>query len=107
MKIGREMISLPQMEKALLDRLAGRATTADTPEAAREGGPALAVEDGAPEIVLCSVAPLTREEANAALRQAGLLALYAVRRVLRLEVIPVLGTGKTDYRALKALAAGE
>ena len=110
-KIGGEMISLPQMEKALLDHLAGRAATADTPEAAREGGPALAVEsverDGAPEIVLCSVTPLTREEANAALRQAGLSALYAVRHVLRLEAIPVLGTGKTDYRALKALAAGE
>ncbi len=51
------------------------------------------------------MAALTREEANAALRQAGLSALYAVRRVVRLETIPVLGTGKTDYRALKALAA--
>lgn len=109
-KIGGEMISLPQMEKVLLDYLARRAATAGAPEAIREeGGPALAVEsverDGVPEIAVYSVAALTREEANAALRQAGLSALYAVRRVVRLETIPVLGTGKTDYRALKALAA--
>ena len=55
--------------------------------------------------MLCSAVPFTREEANAALRESGLSALYVVRRVLRLEAVPVLGTGKTDYRALKALAA--
>ena len=106
-KLGGEMISLPQMENALLDYQARR--DAAMPHLAGESGPALAVEsverDGLPEIVLCSAVPFTREEANAALREAGLSALYVVRRVLRLEAVPVLGTGKTDYRALKALAA--
>jgi hypothetical protein len=28
--------------------------------------------------------------------------LHNIRRVVRLESLPLLGTGKTDYRALKA-----
>ena len=44
---------------------------------------------------------VSREEANRRIRQAGLSALHNIRRVVRVEEIPVLGTGKTDYRALK------
>ncbi|MDR3074183.1 MAG: AMP-binding protein, partial [Deltaproteobacteria bacterium] len=97
-KIGGEMISLPQMENALLEAFSSGSDAG--------GGPVLAVEaaseeeDGA-EITLFTCLPLTVEEANAALRAAGLSALYAVRRVVRLEAIPLLGSGKTDYRALK------
>ena len=36
----------------------------------------------------------------AALREAGLSALHNVRYVVRLDEMPVLGTGKTDYREL-------
>ena len=32
---------------------------------------------------------------------AGLSPLHNVTRVIRMEQIPVLGTGKTDYRALR------
>ncbi len=103
-KLGGEMISLPQIEKILLEYVAARP---DIPLPAE--GPALAVEslgaDGNVEIVLCSAVTLSREEANAALKAAGLSALYAVRRVIPMQSLPVLGTGKTDYRSLKALPA--
>lgn len=56
-----------------------------------------------PQLILFSVLPLTREAANTALRHAGLSGLYAVHRVQMLQSIPVLGTGKTDYQALKGL----
>lgn len=36
-------------------------------------------------------------------KQAGLSPLHFIRRVRGLEAIPVLGTGKTDYRALKGM----
>lgn len=97
-KIGGEMISLSQMESILLTAF----------EAQREDrqGPLLAVqsyeEQEKPVISLFTTLPLSRHEANAALRQAGLSGLYAVQRVFKVATIPVLGTGKTDYRSLKA-----
>ena len=42
------------------------------------------------------------ETANRCLREAGLSPLHNIRRVVRLEELPLLGTGKADYRALKA-----
>ena len=36
------------------------------------------------------------------IKDAGLSPLHNVRQVIEVEAIPVLGTGKTDYRALKA-----
>ncbi len=96
-KLGGEMISLPAIESALL------ASRPDE-EIEQSEGPLLAVEaDDAdqPQIVLFTTVDLDRRAANNALREAGLSPLHNIRRVERLEEIPVLGTGKTDYRALK------
>lgn len=102
-KVGGEMISLPQMETVLLEAFSHR-------EDAPQEGPALAVEAGAEElggeIVLFTPMPITMQEANAALRRSGLSGLYAVKRVVQVASIPLLGTGKTNYRELKALLAG-
>lgn len=96
-KLGGEMISLPAVEEVLLRRFA-RDEDAEI---------CLAVEatpsESQPELVLFSLRPIAREEANEALRQAGLSALHFIRQTREIEKIPVLGTGKTDYRALKAL----
>ncbi|MDD4891017.1 MAG: AMP-binding protein [Phycisphaerae bacterium] len=95
-KLGGEMISLPAIEEVLSARWS-------PPDG--QDGPVLAVEatptDEHPEIVLFTTQPISREEANAALRAAGLSALHNIRRVIRVDAIPVLGTGKTDYRALR------
>lgn len=103
-KIGGEMISLPQIEQVLL--------TAFGPTAeATEDGPMLAVEStpetdgGTPKIVLFCTRDISRDAANTALRSAGLSGLFAINRVEHIDAIPVLGTGKTDYRNLKALLA--
>ncbi len=96
-KIGGEMISLPQIEETLLGAFAG-AQPADS-------GPILAVEtsDIDPQITLFTTIGISREEANQALRRAGLSGLYNVRQVINLPLLPVLGTGKTDYRSLKSM----
>ena len=44
---------------------------------------------------------------NERIRGEGLSALHSVRRLVRIEKIPLLGSGKTDYRSLKeGLEAG-
>jgi long-chain-fatty-acid--[acyl-carrier-protein] ligase len=93
------MVSLPAVEEVLLRRF-GRADDADVPLAV-EATP----DEGRPELVLFSTRPIGREEANAALGEAGLSPLHFIRQVQELDKIPVLGTGKTDYRALKARLA--
>ncbi|MBQ4133106.1 MAG: hypothetical protein IJD04_05160, partial [Desulfovibrionaceae bacterium] len=99
-KLGGEMISLPQIENVLLDHFS-RLEAAEAVE-----GPLLAVEtkdEENPEIVLFSSLEISREEANSILRKAGLSGLHSIRRGMQIDELPVLGTGKTDYRALKGL----
>lgn len=109
-KIGGEMLSLPQMESVLTAAFvphAGLDRAANT----GEDGPLLAVESTPedagtpPRIVLFTTLDINREAANAALREAGLSGLFSVARVERVEAVPVLGTGKIDYRALRARLA--
>jgi long-chain-fatty-acid--[acyl-carrier-protein] ligase len=94
-KLGGEMISLPAIEAVLLPHFASD----------QDEGPPLAVEAvgpaDSPEIVVFAVRPTTRDDVNRMIRDAGLSALYYVRQVIGVEQIPVLGTGKTDYRGLK------
>jgi long-chain-fatty-acid--[acyl-carrier-protein] ligase len=96
-KIGGEMIPLAGVEAALETKW----TTSEPGE-----GPCLAVEctpdEEHPEMVLFTTLDIDREAANRCLREAGLSPLHNIRRVVRLQALPLLGTGKTDYRALKA-----
>jgi len=95
-KLGGEMISLAAVESALQ---AAFSTATDT-------GPTLAViatSGEQVELVLVTCNSITREAANSVIRDAGLSALHNIRRVATTEAIPVLGTGKTDYRALQVI----
>ncbi len=98
-KLGGEMVSLPAVEAVLMQHYAR-----DTDE-----GPVLAVEatadEARPELVLFAARDIPRDEANRRIREAGLSALHNIRRVVPIEELPLLGTGKTNYRALKELLA--
>ena len=93
-KLGGEMISLPAIEDVLNRKFPALA----------DNGPALAViakvEGDTPELVLVSTRALDRSEVNAAIRDAGLSGLHHIRSITRIDKLPVLGTGKIDYRAL-------
>ncbi len=90
-KLGGEMVSLPAIEEVL---------TAHYPW---NGEPLLAVSatpgDDHPEIVLFHCVDLSREVVNQLIREHGFSALHNIRRMVSVEAIPVLGTGKTDYKA--------
>lgn len=101
-KLGGEMVSLPAIESVLEAQYGG------------EDGPELAViasgDDNRAEIIMFTTRPIDRESANRTIRRGGLSGLHNIRKVVRLEVLPLLGTGKVDYRALEAQltpAAGE
>ncbi len=99
-KKGGEMISLPQIETILLEAFSAR------PDAPAEGAP-LAIEaspdEHGAEVTLFTPMRLDLGEVNAALRKAGLTALHSVKRIVPIPAIPLLGTGKTDYRSLKGM----
>jgi acyl-CoA synthetase (AMP-forming)/AMP-acid ligase II len=95
-KLGGEMISLPAIESVLESAFPSES----------DKGPTLAVEateSDHPELVLFTSREIDREEANNKIRAAGLSGLHSIRRVIKLDSIPLLGTGKTDYRALKEM----
>jgi len=99
-KIGGEMISLPAIEEILLKAYQDKS----------KDGPVLAVEalgeELQPLITLFSTIQLEREEVNHHLRDAGLAPINFIRQVSSINEIPLLGSGKIDYRTLKTMATG-
>ncbi len=93
-KRGGEMISLPAIESVLDTHFNDN----------HHAGPTLAVAASPdahhPEIVVFTTTDLDRKRINHVIQQEGLSGLHNVRKVIRLNEMPVLGTGKTDYRAL-------
>jgi acyl-CoA synthetase (AMP-forming)/AMP-acid ligase II/1-acyl-sn-glycerol-3-phosphate acyltransferase/acyl carrier protein len=94
-KAGGEMISLPALEEPLAKRYP-----------ATDKGPRVAVEGvelpgGGKRIVLFTTEALDVDEANKLLEEAGYERLLRLDEVRRVESIPVLGTGKTDYKVLR------
>ena len=59
-----------------------------------------------PEIVPFTTRPTDRETVNRRLREAGFSPLHNIRRVEQIDEIPLLGAGKTDYRALQKRLEG-
>ncbi len=96
LKAGGEMISLPALEEPF-----GRLypPTKDGPRVAVEG---VETESGR-RIILFTTEPITLREANARLLEAGFRGVMRLDEVRQVEHIPVLGTGKTDYKALRAM----
>lgn len=98
-KIGGEMISLKGIEDVISKHVL---SSADLDE-----GPQLAVcvdESDASKstLVLFTTVEIDRKKVNDILRQEGFSRLVKISKVQTIEEIPLLGTGKTDYRKLQA-----
>jgi long-chain-fatty-acid--[acyl-carrier-protein] ligase len=100
MKAGGEMISLPALEEPFSRR---HPPTEDGPRVAVEG-----IEtDGGRRIVLFTTEPISLAQANSLLLDEGFRGVMRLDEVRRVEQIPVLGTGKTDYKVLRAQIQAE
>lgn len=100
-KVGPEMISLGAIEEALMHKILHKEVDGNEPE-----GPSLAIcakeEAGEkPRIVLVAKFPTTVDEANNTLKESGFSNLVRIGQVVQME-IPLLGTGKINYRTLEA-----
>jgi long-chain-fatty-acid--[acyl-carrier-protein] ligase len=100
LKAGGEMISLPALEEPFTKRFP---PTEEGPRVAVEG---MEIDHGR-RIVLFSTEPITLADANALLMGEGFRGVMRLDEVRRVDKIPVLGTGKTDYKALRAMLSAE
>jgi len=100
LKAGGEMISLPALEEPLTRRFP---PTEDGPQVAVEG---VERPDGA-HVVLFSTHDVPLREANKILAEAGFRGVMRLHQSRRIEAIPVLGTGKTDYKVLRRMVTEE
>jgi long-chain-fatty-acid--[acyl-carrier-protein] ligase len=97
-KIAGEMVSLTAVEEALQKH---------TPS--YDDAPSIAVlargteGDGRPTLTLFTSTQTTAESANKVLRDSGFPHLVAISQVIKLKDLPLLGSGKTDYQALKGM----
>jgi long-chain-fatty-acid--[acyl-carrier-protein] ligase len=98
LKAGGEMISLPALEEPFL-RL----------YPPTENGPQVAVEGietpSGRRIALFTTQEITLRQANAILAEAGFRGVMRLDETVRFDAIPVLGTGKTDYKVLRKMLA--
>jgi acyl-[acyl-carrier-protein]-phospholipid O-acyltransferase / long-chain-fatty-acid--[acyl-carrier-protein] ligase len=94
-KIAGEMVSLEVVEKIAAAAAPGFAHAASTRSDAAKGE----------ALVLFTTAPdVARDALLAAARQVGAPELAVPRLLQKVDAIPLLGTGKTDYVALKKMA---
>lgn len=98
-KIGGEMISMPFIENILEDKYG------------EEGRNVLAVEGcdktKNPIVTLFTVNDLDLAEVNKYMREHGVATIAKIRDIQVLDEIPLLGTGKTNYRLLKEMLKEE
>ncbi|PHS03028.1 MAG: hypothetical protein COA78_19510 [Blastopirellula sp.] len=93
-KSGGEMISLPALESPFSELFP---TTEDGPQAAVEG-----IElEGGRNVVLFITQEYSLRDANKHLQESGFQGVMRLDDVRKVDSIPVLGTGKTDYRTLR------
>lgn len=100
-KMGGEMVSLASLEDALLQMANSKGWPTNN------DGPTLAicakeVQEGKPKISLFSVFDVNVDSVNAALKEAGFSNLVKVSSVIKLNELPIMGTGKINYRLLES-----
>jgi acyl carrier protein len=94
-KIAGEMISLPFIEKILLENYSDPEKQVLAVEGSDKTTPA--------QIVLFTTRTISLDEINNYLSKNGVAPIARIKRIIELDEIPVLGTGKTDYKVLRKM----
>lgn len=101
-KLGGEMISLAAIEEVLKEKI-GNAQKQSEDDEANLAMCAKEKEGEKPIFYLFACFPTNLEEVNRSLKEAGFSNLIKVSQVQRIPEIPILGSGKINYRALDSL----
>ncbi|MBA4190787.1 MAG: hypothetical protein C0467_22605 [Planctomycetaceae bacterium] len=96
LKAGGEMISLPALEEPFAKKYP---PTDEGPQVAVEG---IETHDGR-RIVLFTTLDISLRDANEVLKAEGFRGVLRLDDVKKLDKLPVLGTGKTDYKVLRGM----
>ncbi len=94
-KIAWEMISLPFIEAILLEKYGSEEELKIAVEALEN--------EWEVKIILFTLEHIETDEVNDYMRKRGVSNLVKISDVIKIEEIPVLWTGKTDYKILKAM----
>jgi long-chain-fatty-acid--[acyl-carrier-protein] ligase len=94
-KITGEMISLPFIEKILLEKYGSQEKQVLAVEGSDKTTPA--------QIVVFTTLGINLDEINDYLSKNGVARIARIKRIVELDEIPVLGTGKTDYKVLRKM----
>lgn len=100
-KVGGEMVSLSAIEESILHMILEKENHSG------DEGPLAAVcakelLGEKPRIYLFSRANLSLDEVNQYLRKSGFSNLVKISQVIHMEEIPIMGTGKINYRLLES-----
>jgi long-chain-fatty-acid--[acyl-carrier-protein] ligase len=99
-KLGGEMISLGGVEEVIIkDLLKQGRIHPDVPSIAICANE----KEEKAQLVLFATIDFSKDEANQILQQAGFSNLVKIAQVKKVDDIPIMGAGKTDYRSLQAL----
>jgi long-chain-fatty-acid--[acyl-carrier-protein] ligase len=94
-KVAGEMISLPAIESTLLKKYG----SSESVTIAVEGNDVIQP----PQTVLFSTFEADLNEVNSYLKESGFSSLVKINKIVQVQEIPLLGTGKTDYKVLKEM----
>jgi len=94
-KIAGEMISMPFIENILKEEFGSSTENILAVEGTDVGNE--------PNVVLFTTKELNLSEVNKRLRERGVASISKIREIRIIDEIPVLGSGKTDYRTLNSL----
>ncbi len=98
-KVGGEMINLVAIEEEVQKFFVDRGLY----ESIKVAVVAKELEEQRPRIILCSNYPFLIDEVNQYFKQQGFSSLIRLNEIKTIDPMPLLGSGKIDYQALKVL----
>ncbi len=99
-KIGGEMISLGGLEEVIIEKLISKK---DEEESAQIALCVDETDESKSTLVLFTTLDLDKRQINELLRKEGFSRLVKISVVIKLDEVPLLGTGKVDYRTLQSM----
>jgi len=103
-KIGGEMLSLTALESELTKGIKEGGFLPPDDDRVPLALTPIEKSEGRPELILITIASIKREEVNKILQEAGFGRIAKVADVLKVDEIPITGTGKVHFKALNDIA---